>query len=229
MALAAFYVAALWINASFLLRAPYALQRAAEPADEEAKRKLLDVAVVFGFWPAALLAVVGVGFYAFTYRGEGPRGVWSFIVDHYLAVAAAISAAYFLLYAFVVTRYRGATARRYHFGRALTKELAPTWRPVCWGSLIALPAALIVACFSRRYDVGLAAIVFAWLPLIYLALVASRQHTPGDVTERRFEAPAFFIVIFLSSVLLPFAFAFAVEILPLIIGTFYYMTLYCLS
>ncbi|MEE9456263.1 MAG: hypothetical protein V3W11_03825, partial [bacterium] len=93
-------------------------------------------------------------------------------------------------------------------------ELAPAWRPVRWGALAALPAALIVACFSQRYDVGLAATVFAWLPLFYLALVARRRLAPDDVTEKKFDATAFFIIILLSSVLLPFAFAFAIQMLP---------------
>ena len=229
MALAAFFIAALWVNASFLLRAPYAVQQAAAPTTEEGKKRLLDVAVVFGLWPGSLLAALVVGGLALHSRGEEPARLWAFIIEHYLTVASVIATAYFLVYVLIITRYRGATARRYHFGVALTRELAPAWRPARWGAPAVLAAALIVAYFSPSYNVPLAATFFAWLPLFYLALVARRRLAPDDVAERKFDATAFFMILIISSLLLPFIFAFVVQILPLIVGTFYYMALYFLS
>jgi hypothetical protein len=91
-----------------------------------------------------------------------------------------------------------------------------------------LAAALIVAYFSPSYDVPLVATFFALLPPFYLALVARRRLAPDDVAERKFDATAFFVILIISSVLLPFVFAFAVQILPLIVGTFYNMALYLL-
>jgi hypothetical protein len=210
---AAAYVAVLWINVSFFLRAPYVLQRVGATASEEGRKKILDVAVVFASWPLALWAIIFFAGLAFYYRGEPPVAAWSFVIKHYPALSAAIAAAYFLSYVFVVTRYRPATARRYHFGTAPAEDVASAWRPTLWALLAALPAALLVAYFSRSYDVPLAATIFAWLPAFYLALVARRPLAPEGVAEKEFNAVAFFIICIFSAFILPVIFAYAAQYL----------------
>lgn len=218
MALAGAYVAALWFNVSFFLRAPYALQRIAVTVTEEGKQKLLDVAVVFGSWPLAFFAAAAVGGLAYYYRAEEPVALSAFVIEHYAAVAAGVASAYFLAYVMVVGRYRPATARRYHFGAALRKDLRPVWRPSLWALLAVLPAAFAVAFFSGGYDVPLAAALFIWLPPFYLALVARRPLAPEEVAERKFNAVAFFMGGVFSAVLIPIVLFLAAQILAKVRG-----------
>ncbi|UCH79008.1 MAG: hypothetical protein JSU81_03405 [Candidatus Coatesbacteria bacterium] len=220
MALAGAYVAALWFNVSFFLRAPYALQRTAPTTTEEGKQKLLDVAVVFGSWPLAFFAAAAVGGLAFYYRAQEPVGASAFIIEHYAAVAAGVASAYFLGYVLAVGRYRPATARRYHFGGARTKDLRPVWRPALWVLLGVLPAALATACFSGGNDVPMAATFFMWLPPFYLALVARRPLAPEEAAERKFSAVAFFMGGVFSAVVVPFGVIYAVRVLWYIGGPF---------
>jgi hypothetical protein len=209
--LATAYLSVLWINASFFLRAPYALQRAGLTVTEDGRKRILDVAVVFGTWPAALVAAVTVAALAFYFRGQEPVRLWPFIIERYAAVAAVIAAAYLLVYVLLVTRYRPAAARRYHFGGAPAEDLILVWRPVKWGLAAALPAALVVAYFCQGYRVSTWATAFAWLPPFYLALVARRPLLPEDATEKGFNATAFFIACFFSAVILPVVFAYAAQ------------------